>query len=219
MSALSANRLRFVVALAGLNLLLIGGGWFLLVSPQRHHQKSASQQLQQVQLDATRLLGGAATQTSHAKQPAIRTSGLYRLATAMPVTADEPDLLFALDHLARGSGVKVLGLSPGAPTAEVGYVVLPVQLSLEGSYGSLTRYLHTLRMLVGVRHGRVISHGRLLSVGSVAITPDAKGKTETATVDVDAFVFGAVNGTMPLSTDPSSTSTDSTDTTSTTTGG
>ena len=55
----------------------------------------------------------------------------------MPVTADEPDLMLALDHLAKASGVKVLGLSPGAPTAEVGYVVLPVQLSLDGSYASL----------------------------------------------------------------------------------
>ena len=136
----------------------------------------------------------------------------------MPVTADEPDLMLALDHLAKASGVKVLGLSPGAPTAEVGYVVLPVQLSLDGSYASLTGYFHKLRMLVGVRHGRLLAHGRLLSLVSVAEAPDAKGKTETATVDVNAFVFGSVNGIAPLSTDSTSTSTSSTSTTSTTGG-
>lgn len=217
MSTLFANRLRLVGMLAGLNLLLVVGGWLVLVSPQRHHAQSASQQLQQVQLDATRLIGNPATPALHAKQPTIRTSALYQLATAMPLTADEPDLLLALDHLAKASGVKVLEFSPGAPTAEVGYVIVPVQLSLDGSYGSLTRYLRTLRLLVGMRHGRVVAHGRLLSVGSVAMTPDGRRKTETATVAVDAYVFGSVDGTAPLSTDASSTSTDSTDSTSTTT--
>ena len=217
MTALSENRLRLVLAVAGLNLLLVGAGWFLLVSPQRHHEQSASQQLQQVEQQATKLIGNAPTQTKHAKQPTIPTSNLYRLNAAMPVTADEPDLMLALGHFAKLSRVKVLGLSPGAPTAEVGYVVLPVQLSLDGSYGALTRYLHTLRMLVGVRHGRLVSFGRLLSVTSVAMTPDAR-RTETATVNLNAYVFGAVGGIQPLSTNTTSTSTSSTATT-TTTGG
>jgi uncharacterized protein YjeT (DUF2065 family) len=198
----------------GANLVLVVGGWFLLVSPQRHHQASAAQQLQQVQLEATRLVGGAATQATHAKQPAIRTSGLYRLAQAMPPSADEPDLLLALNHIAKASGVKVLGLSLQTPTPQIGYVVLPVSLTVDGTYGSVTRYLHTLRMLTGMRHGRLFARGRLISTVSVAMTPDGKGSTETATVSLNSYVFGAVDGIAPLSaTSTTSTSTDTTTTT------
>lgn len=219
MSTLLENRLRLVGALAGLNLLLVVGGWLLLVSPQRQHEHAAAQQFQLVKQEAVLLLGHTGPQVSHAaRQPTIHTSTLYRDNTAMPVTADEPDLMLALSQFAKASGVKVLGLSPQAPTAEVGYVVLPVQLSLDGSYGSLTRYFRTLRLLVGTRHGQLIAHGRLLSIVSVAMTPDAKGRTESATVDLDAYVFGPVNGTQPLSTVATSTSTDTTSTT-TTTGG
>ncbi len=217
MTMFSDTRMRIVAALAGVNLLLVVAGWLVLVSPQRSHERAAQQQLQLVQAQAKQLVGTPAKPTQ-AAQPTIHTSSLYRDNTAMPVTADEPDLMLALGQYAKASGVKVLGLSPQEPTAEVGYVILPVQLSLDGSYGSLTRYFHTLRMLVGVRRGQLLAHGRLLSISSVAMTPDAKGRTETALVDVNAYVFGPVNGTAPLSTNPTSTSTDSTSTT-TTTGG
>lgn len=217
MNAFSGNRLQLGLAVLGLNLVLVAAGWFLLISPQRNHQQSAAQQLQQVQLVATRLVGGAATQASHAKQPAIHTSGLYRLAQAMPPSADEPDLVLGLQHLAKASGVKLLGLSLGAPTAEIGYVVLPASLTLDGSYGSVTRYLHTLRMLTGMRHGRLFARGRLLSTISVGMTPDGKGRTETATVALNAYVFGSVAGVAPLSA--TSTTSTTTDPTTTTTGG
>lgn len=214
---LSSNRFRLVLAVAGVNVLLVAVGWLLLVAPQRHHGQTASQQLQQVQRELTQFSSAGVGQT-HGKQPVIVTSGLYRLAQAMPVTADEPDLLLALDQVARADGIKVLGLTPQTPTAAVGYVVLPVQLTLQGTYASLTSYLHRLRMLVAVRHGQVFASGRLLAVTSVAITPDTKDKQETATVGVNAFVFGSVNGTAPLSSATSTTST-STSSTTTTSGG
>ncbi|HLX31144.1 MAG TPA: type 4a pilus biogenesis protein PilO [Gaiellaceae bacterium] len=216
MTSIASNRLRLVLALAGVNVLLAAGGWLLLVAPQRHDGQSASQQLQQVQQQLTQFSASGVGQT-HAKQPLIRTAGLYRLAQAMPVTADEPDLLLALDQLARASGVKVLQISPGAPTPAVGYVVLPISLSLSGSYGSLTGYLHRLRMLVAVRHGRLFASGRLVSVSSVTLAPATQGKDETATVAANAYVYGPVGGVAPASTSTTSTSTSATSTTSTTT--
>lgn len=210
-----------IAMIAGLNLVLALAGWFLLVAPQRHHAQSAAQQLQQVQQEITRVSGLSGTQNQQVKQQVIRTGSLYRLAQAMPVTADESDLLLMLDQLARASGVKVLLLSPQTPTASIGYVTLPIQLSLQGTYGSLTRYVHRLRLLVGLRQGRLHATGRLIAVTSVAMTPATVGKGETAAVDVNAFVYGAVNGVTPASatsTDTSSTGTSTTSTTSTTGG-
>lgn len=214
---LSPQQIKLVVAIAGVNILLVAAGWLLLVAPQRHHAQSASQQLQQIQQEIT-MITGLRAKPGGTKQPVIRTAALYRLEQAMPVAADEADLLLMLDQLAKASSVKVLELSPQTPTAAVGYVVLPIQLSLQGSYGALTRYVHRLRMLVAVHGGQLRATGRLLAVTSVAMTPAAKGPAETAAVGLNAFVYGSVNGVSPTSTDTTSTSTGTTSTTTTTSG-
>lgn len=207
-AALSADRTRLVAVLAGLNLVLAVAGWLVLVSPQRQQASTATRQLHETQTALAQ-----ARPTSAARQPVIRTADLYRLEQAMPLSADEPDLLLALDQLARESGVKVTGLSPGTPAAVAGgYTQLPVTLTLAGSYGSLTGYLHRLRLLVSLDHGKLVAAGRLVSVLGVTIVPAGTGKQETATVSLDAYVYGTVAGATPL---PTATGT----TTTTTTGG
>lgn len=207
MTSFAANRPRFVAALAALNLVLVGGGWLLLVSPQRHHASTATQQLQRTQEQLNKL-GASTGQLSHPKQPVIKTAALYRLAQAMPTSADEPDLILGLDQLGRSTGVKVLGVAPGTAAATAGgYTSLPLSLTLQGSYGSLTRYLHTLRLLVSVRRGALHSSGRLFSVTSVVLAPGDSAKTEQATVSLNAYVYGTLAGATPL---PSTTSTTTT---------
>jgi len=218
MRTISVDRLRLVAVLAGVNLVLIAGGWFALVAPQRHHAAAATKQTQQTQTELAllRAAAAAAIAASHSHLPRIQTADIYRLAQAMPTAADEPDLLLGLDQLAHASGVRVLGVSPEAPVAAVGYTMLPVSLSLAGNYGSLTRFLHRLRALVSVRHGKLFASGRLVSVTSVALTPGPTPSTETAAVGLDAYAVGTLPGlTPPVS---STTSTDTTSTT-TTTGG
>lgn len=209
MTTFAANRTRFIAVLAGLNVLLAVGGWLLLVSPQRSHASSAAQQLQTTQ-DQLNKLGASTGQLSHPKQPVIKTAALYRLAQAMPTNADEPDLVLGLDQLGRSSGVKVLGITPATAAANAsGYTSLPLTLTLQGSYGSLTRYLHTLRQFVSVHHGTLHSTGRLFSVTSVVLAPGDSGKTEQATVSLNAYVYGTIAGATPL---PSTTTTTTTTT-------
>jgi Tfp pilus assembly protein PilO len=219
--SLTGEQIKRVGVIAGINVVLVVAGWLLLVAPQRHDAQSAAGQLQQVQQQITQISGLRGTQGGQAKQPSIPTANLYRLSQAMPATPDESDLLLMLDQLAKASGVKVLLLSPQTPAAAIGYVALPVQLSLQGPYGALTRYVHRLRMLVAVHRGQLHAAGRLLAVTSVAMTPATTGGGETAAVDVNSFVYGSINGVAPLSatsTDTTSTSTSTTSTTTTTAG-
>lgn len=207
-----SKRSRLIAVIAGANLVLLLAGWFLLISPQRSHASTAAQQLQTTS-DQLKTLGAEVGQLSHPKQPLIKTAALYRLAQAMPTTADEPDLMLALNQMARSSGIKVLGISPLTAAAVAGgYSQLPLTLTLQGSYSALTRYLHTLRMLVAVRHGGLHAAGRLFSVTSVALVPGATGKQEQATVSLDAYVYGSVPGETGL---PSTTTTGTTSTTTT----
>ena len=207
--SLSSQRLRLIAVLAGVNVALAAGGWLLLVSPQRHHAASTARQVQQAQDELARIKAASQPNAPQVKQPIIHTAALYALEEAMPLTPDQPDLLLALDRLAHSYGVRVMTLSPAPPTPSSGYSIQTVSLTLSGSYPSLTRFLHRLRTLVAVRHGKVVAAGRLFAVTSVTLA-DGTGKDLTATVSVQAFVFGGEDAAT-------STSTDSTDTTATTT--
>lgn len=214
-TAFADSRIRRVAALAAVNLMLVAGGWLALVSPQRHHAASAQQQVQSVQTQLQQL--AAETTPVAPKQPVIKTAGLYQLAHAMPATEDEPDLLLTVDELATASGVKVTALSPTNATQAQGYEVLPVSLTLSGTYASITRFLQNLRTLVSVRHQTLEARGRLFSVTQLAITPGTTGQKVTATATVDAYVFGTLPGATSLATSASSsTTTTGTSTTPTT---
>lgn len=217
--SLSFIPVRLVTVVVFLNLVLAVMGWMIIVQPQRHHAAAAAEQLQQAQNELASL-GGPQSSSTQPAAPQQGTKKIYGpLAHAMPTALDEPDLLLELDTLARSSGVKVIGLSPGAPTATASYTTVPVTLSLSGSYYALTSYLGRLRGLVTVEHGNLVARGRLFSVTSVAYTPGTGGKDVTASVTVDAFVYGVLPGATPsvTATSTTSTSTSSTTTSSTTT--
>src|SRR5207342_456054 len=78
-----------------------------------------------------------------AKQPAVHSSCVYKLDTALPSQADTPNLMFELQHVAKVSGVKLLGISPQPAQATAnGYTVVPINLNLDGRYYAVTQYLH-----------------------------------------------------------------------------
>jgi len=220
-TALADSRIRRIVLLAAVNLMLVVVGWFLLVSPQRRSADTASQKAKGVQSQLQRL--AAATTPIAPKQPVIHTAPLYSLDHAMPVTEDVPDLLLAVDQVADAAGVQVTGLSPQTPAQAVGYTVLPISLTLSGTYGSITGFMHQLEDMVTVRKHALLASGRLFSFTQVAISPGTTGHKLTATLSVDAYVFGVVAGATPLpavaSTDTTGTSTTGTSTTSTTASG
>ncbi len=219
-TALADSRVRRIAVLAGVNLMLVAGGWLALVSPQRHHAALTAKQVQSVQTQLQQI--AAATTPVAPKQPVIHTAPLYVLDHAMPITEDQPDLLLAVDQVAGSAHVKVTALSPSTPSQAVGYTVLPLSVSLVGSYAEITNFLRQLRSLVSVRDGTLQASGRLLSVTNVTIAPGqtatgTTGKSLTATLSIDAYVFGTVAGATPLPQVAASTDTTATSTTSTTT--
>ena len=204
-----------VAAVVAGNVALLALGWFLLIAPQRHQAASAAAELSATRAAIARAQAPASAAGAVPAQPvqeAIRTADLYRLAKAMPATADMPDLLLELDQVARAAGVSVGSIAPGAPTAATGFSVLPLSLTFSGDFYSLTDLLYRLQRLVDVRHGDLDARGRLFSVSSVALTPTGTGRTLTATATVNAYVYGTA-----LAGPAGATGTTSTGTTATTT--
>ena len=213
------SRRSAVFLIIGGDLLLLLLGWVLLVSPQRHTAATIARATQaaEVQIsEAQRVAQQATTPVAVPKQPEIRTAALYQLAEAMPSTTDMPDMLLEIDQVARAAGVTVLSITPGLLNPGDGFGTLAVSLSLSGDFYSLTDMLYRLRTLVTVRHGEFDASGRLFNVGSVALNGGSGGKQLTATVTIDAFVYGAVTATAAAPVLPS-TDTSGTDTTTTAT--
>jgi len=203
-------RNRNLVAFAVINVAILVGGWFMLVSPQRNDAATTAAQEQVVMSQLAALTG----KPQHpAPAPAIHTSDLYALGTALPSQVDQPDLLFELDRLAQTNDVKILNLTPQTPTmASSSLSVQPINLSLAGSYFHVTGFLRSLRVLVSDRGGRLVANGPLFAVTSVSLAPgtsdDGTAKAEVATVGMAAYYYGAIAGaTPPPSTDTTTTST------------
>lgn len=201
------------------NVILLTAGWFLVVSPQRHHAASAAADvaLMRAQIQSAREHPVAPQTAAPQKQPAIQTSLLYRVEKAMPDTEDQPDLLLELDQVARAAGVTVLTIAPGTAAGAGAYSSIPIQLTAQGDFYGLTDLLYRLRALVAVHHGALDSTGRLFSVDSVQLAP-LKGKQLSADISVEAFVYGtAASASTATTTSSTTTGTTSTSTTTTTT--
>ncbi|HKI92874.1 MAG TPA: type 4a pilus biogenesis protein PilO [Gaiellaceae bacterium] len=215
-----SGRATVALVVAG-NVVLLALGWFFLIAPQRHQASNAAAELGATQAAIVRAQAPVPPPAvpSRPVQPTIRTADLYRLAKAMPSTADMPDLLLELDQVSRAAGVSVVSIAPGTPTSTTGtdYGVLPISLTFSGDFYSLTDLLFRLQRLVDVRHGDLDARGRLFSVSSVALTPSGVGRTLSATATLDAYVYGAAPAGSATTTGTTSTGTTGTTTTTTST--
>lgn len=221
-------RPALVALILAAEVILLAAGWFLVVAPQRAHARSIANAaaLTKAQIaEARTFVPSSGNAASLPKQPAIRTSLLYRLAKAMPSTEDQPDLLLQIDQVARAAGVTLLSIAPAQPTAGDGFTVVPISLTASGDFYGLTDMLYRLRALVAVRHGGLNASGRLFAVQSVTLTPSGTGKQLSADVSVNAYVYGttlasvASGVTTTATTSTGSTGTTTTTTTATTTSG
>jgi Tfp pilus assembly protein PilO len=204
------------------DVLLLAVGWFFLIAPQRTTAASIARSTSAVeaQLFQAKRPGGAHVEPKAIQQPEIATANLYSLAKAMPSDVDMPDLLLEVDQVARSAGVTLSTFSPAAPAAapDGTYSTVPITLMFSGDFYSLTDLLYRLRSLVSVRGGALQTAGRLFAVNSVGLNPAGTGRQLTASVVVDAFVYGAsaAPGSGAAATPPvATTGTDSTSTTTT----
>jgi hypothetical protein len=204
------------VALIGLALLgvlvVAAAGYFILIRPQgaKLKQINADQQTAQSTLDSYHQKVLAARSA-----PKIRVADVYRLAKAMPGSADMPDVVLELSQLARDTGIRFDSISPQPAIVIGSFTVLPISVTFNGTFYDLADLLYRLRSLVSVHGGQLDATGRLFTVDTLSFgeSPLQFPRIQ-ATLVIDAYVYGSVSapaGGLPT------TPTTSTDTTSTTT--
>lgn len=158
-------RARAIAAAAAV-LLYAAVIWLLLVSPKRADAADARTEVATAEI---RLAEARAT-SNRPGATAARITDLFRLAKAMPATADQAGLLLELNMLARSAGLKVRVIAPKDPIAVQGEpTVIPISVTVGGSYFQISRFVHRIQSLVKIRNGRIHAKGRLFMVQSLGL--------------------------------------------------
>jgi type IV pilus assembly protein PilOP len=201
------------IGLVVLGVLVLGvAAYFGLVSP-----KKAEAGRLQTEIDATQVQIDDYTAKSLAAkgQPKIRSADLFRLAKAMPSQADMSGVLLQLNQTAADTGITFRSITPRNSVPISGYQAVPIQLEFQGNFYSLVDFLFRLRNLVDVEHGQLNATGRLFAIDTLGFNEAQEGFPQiSATLVVDAFVYGTQ--TPATATPTTTTATTSTTTTATT---
>jgi len=199
-----------------LGLIVVGAllvafvGYSVLVKPQKAKALALQKQTAEKQATLDQYRSEAASAKSNVA-PKIRVADVYRLARAMPATEDMPDILIELDDVARSAGIQLDSISPSTASAGNGFQSVPITLSFNADYYSVTDFLYRLRTLVAVRHGQLEASGRLFSIDTVSLSPS--GTKLSVSLKVETYIYGGTPAPAVV-LPPVSTDTTSTDTTS-----
>jgi hypothetical protein len=204
------SKLVLVAALGAAALVIAAAGVFLLVLPQRTkatHLNSEIATAQSTLADAHR---------PAADVPVVQATDLFRLREAMPDDYEMPGILIDLGKIAKASSVTVASIHPGTEVALSGYWALPIVLTVNGKFAGVTSFLARLRQGVQTPHGRLVVNGRLLVANQVQLV-SSDGRSVVATLNLDAFQYGAPLVTTTTTTPGTTTTGGTTSTTTTTT--
>jgi Tfp pilus assembly protein PilO len=202
---LSPKAVTALVVVGSLVLLL--GGVYALVLPQRHKASQLTKTLASTEAQITTARAMAAQSPAQK----IRVADLFKVVKAMPDVPDMTGIILQLHQTAGEAGVEFDSIQPQVTEPGTGYTVQPIDLSFNGNFFALTNFLMRLRKLVTVDHGALNATGRLFSVGKIDFTPGAAGLPAiTANVRVNAFVYSPAAAATaivpPTTTDTTQTS-------------
>jgi Tfp pilus assembly protein PilO len=203
---LSPRTLGIVVAVVV--LAYAAAGYFLLVGPKKDEALRLDQEIAAASVELAAARAAAVPQDD--TQP-IAVADIFRLSTAMPNTPDMPGILLELARIAEETGIRFKSISPQQGSPAGTYYVVPVNVSLDGSFYALSDFLFRLRTLVTVRRGELHASGRLFSIESVDFAEAEAGfPTLTASLQVNAYVYGTdvADAAAPPATEEPATTTE-----------
>lgn len=192
----------------GIGLLLLVAGWFLVVGPQKAKVNDLSAQLtvSQDELAKRRI-----AQVQPSAAVTVKPSDLYRLTKALPNETNMSGILLDVDRIAKKRGLKFTSITPSPQVLGSGFTQQPLAVVVQGRFGSVSRFLGDLRLLVSVRGHRLDARGRLYTVSKVDISAPDSPKTfplVKAAVTLNAYSFSTSSPTpeSPTTTTPDSSS-------------
>jgi Tfp pilus assembly protein PilO len=181
---ISPAALSVLIGLAG--LVVLAGGLFLLVLPQRHEAADLKGQIADTELQITQARQAAAPKLP---QP-IHVADLFKLVKAMPDNPDMPGILLQLNQTAHDAGIDFDAITPQAPVAGAVPVQVPISLEFTGNFYDLNDFLFRMRNLVSVRDGKLAASGRFFTLDTLDMHegPDKFPQIQAILI-VSAYVY------------------------------
>ena len=189
MSRLQKDPKLLVGTVAGAVLLVLAASWFLLLSPKRDKAVELDQSIAAKQAELAAKQAALAQPAAAVK---IRASDLFRLNKALPDKTDMTAVILDVNRLAAANKLSFRSLAPTPAIAGTGSIAQPVTVSVQGRFGSVSKFLGDLMSLVRVRDHHVLdARGRTYSITQVELgTPDeADFPMVKATVTINAHSF------------------------------
>ena len=187
MKKLNGTLALVLVVLAG--VLVIGVGWFVLISPQRSKASDLDAQIgsTQSQLAADQHIMSA----YHPKQARAELKAGTR---ALPDQAQMSQILRQVSAAIAASHTQFSELVPQPLVAGAdGTQVLAMSLVVNGHYFALQKLLKLLRKSSDLSaKGKITGHGRLYTVDGIQFAQAGTGATSgqlTGTITMNAFVY------------------------------
>ncbi len=185
----SLSSRTLTIAAVGAVILYAAVVWLLMVSPKRGEAAEARAEVAAAEIRLGEARAATSTRPGTASGPV---ADVFRLAKAMPASADQSSLVLELSKLAQASGVTLRVIAPQEPLAGLGGpTLIPISVTVGGSYFKISKFVQRTQALVKVRKGRIEARGRLFAVQSLALT---ESQTETfplldATIVLHAYVY------------------------------
>jgi hypothetical protein len=201
-------------------LAVLGGGWLLAVSPERHQAAAAEAQVQ----SARQELEGAEAKAASARSAQQRYTAAYRsvvsLGKAVPPFEEVPSLIYELEQVSNqrdvdfnsitagssgGAGGGAAAAATTAAAAPAGFTQMPFTFTFKGSFEGLAHLLAQIDgFAVRSTAGQVSVSGRLLTIQGATIDVENGGSSSSAPTDSKASSgsgsgSSSTAGSVPLS--------------------
>ena len=197
-----SSKMKQWVAIAAVAVLVIlAGGWFLLVSPKRHDAQDLQTQADSVERSNQSLSVQLATLRAQAKDLPRQQAVLAAVAAKIPDNPAMPTLIRSLNAAAADTGVELVSLAPTAPAA----VVAPAAPTTTASAATATGVPASTASAAGLQQIQVAVN----VVGSYFQVAEYLDRLEGLQRAFRVTTFTAAPGTNPVKDAASQPSADS----------
>lgn len=230
MKAQTKKRTNLLVVAMLVVVALAAAFWMLLLSPKREEAAKLSGQIESVETSLAQHRSEAASAAAAKRSFPQDYARLVVIGKAVPSGDETPSLLVQLNHLATKAKASFQSLSlegeaeeapvaaePANPTeaeasllplgasvGPAGLAAMPYSLTFEGDFFQIASFVESLDGLVKTTNEDLAVNGRLITVGSFALTPveeDEGGSRLEASLTATAYVTppgeGLTGGASP----------------------
>jgi Type II secretion system (T2SS), protein M len=204
-------------------LVILAGGWFLMIQPKRQQASKLGTQLASAQAELSSVQAQVAGDQAAKSAFAKNYTTLARLGEAVPANDNVPSLVYQLQSAASGSKVDFRGLTlnpasssstapptsssasqaataalpPGAAVGEAGFPIEPFTFTFQGNFFHLSNFFRRLQQFVVANNNSVSVSGRLMTLNAISFQAAQSGFPQiTATISATTYLIPQSQGLL-----------------------